>query len=265
MRNIYNLLNMDKQKLTLSNRKNLYLSMMDEIDAFCRKNNIRYSLSCGTLIGAIRHKGFIPWDDDLDIMMPLPDMIKFKEQFHSDNLRYVDVDIADNHQNPFSRIESLKTFSYKWPYYKSFGLCIDLYPIIGLPKRNIEIDRFFFAARKLLIKRCKLNKWKKRTDRFFPIINFRKATKSYIEYRNFMFQFQYGNSGRFYHLGGAPNWAAVLDEDYFDDSIDVIFEGRKYQSISKYDQFLTTLYGDYMQLPPEKDRHPYHGGDYYWK
>lgn len=80
-----------------------------------------------------------------------------------------------------------------------------------------------------------------------------------------MFQFPYGESGRFYHMGGKPNWAAVLDEDYFDDFVDVDFEGRKYRSISRYDKFLTNGYGNYMQFPPESERHPYHDGDYYWK
>ena len=67
------------KEITLEERKQIQLRMLIEIDAFCRKHNIRYSLAYGTLIGAIRHKGFIPWDDDVDIMMPLPDMLRFKE------------------------------------------------------------------------------------------------------------------------------------------------------------------------------------------
>lgn len=74
------------KEITLEERKQIQLRMLIEIDAFCRKHNIRYSLAYGTLIGAIRHKGFIPWDDDVDIMMPLPDMLRFKELFKSETM-----------------------------------------------------------------------------------------------------------------------------------------------------------------------------------
>lgn len=256
---------MDRKQLSLAERKELYLSMMDEVDSFCRKTDIRYSLTCGTLIGAVRHKGFIPWDDDLDIMMPLPDMLRFREIFKSNNVRYVDIDINPDYQFTFSRIESLKTFSYKRPFSYSSGLSIDLYPILGLPKRNIEIDNFFFAARAKYKKRFANNKIANRLKRYLSIKHYAKATRLNREYRDFMFQFPYGESGRFYHMGGKPNWAAVLDEDYFDDFIDLEFEGRKYKCISRYDKMLTNGYGDYMTPPPESERHPYHNGIYYWK
>ena len=251
--------------LTLAEKKELYLEMMDEIDSFCRCHGIRYSLTCGTLIGAIRHKGFIPWDDDLDIMMPLPDMLKFRETFKSPNLKYVDIDVDPDHQFGFSRIESLKTYSYSWPFMHSSGVNIDLYPVLGLPKRNIEIDRFLVGARKILKKRLKQNRWQNRIRRYCPITMKSIATQTNREYRDFMFQFPYGETSRYYHLGGAPNWAAVFDQDYFDKIIDVPFEGRLYRSVAEYDTLLTNGYGDYMKLPPVEERRSYHGGHFYWK
>ena len=255
----------NRKELSSAECKQLYLEMMDEIDSFCRKNEIRYSLTSGTLIGAIRHKGFIPWDDDLDIMMPLPDMIKFKKSFKSNNLRYLDIDIDNNFTFAFSRIESTKTYSHESPFSYSYGLCIDLYPILGLPKRNIEIDNFFFSARKLLQQRMRRIKWQNRLNSYIPFFHFQIAAAKVRDYRNFMMQFPYGKTGRYYHFGGAPNWAAVLDKDYFDDLIDVDFAGRKYLGISDFDMFLSNGYGNYMQLPPEEDRIPYDGGHYYWK
>ena len=69
-----------RMPLSLEEKRKIQLSMLDEVDAFCRKNSIRYSLACGTLLGAIRHKGFIPWDDDMDIVMPEPDFLRFYEK-----------------------------------------------------------------------------------------------------------------------------------------------------------------------------------------
>lgn len=257
---------MHKEKLlTLTEKKELYLEMMDEIDSFCRFNGIRYSLTCGTLIGAIRHQGFIPWDDDLDIMMPYPDMMRFKEIFKSPNLKYVDIDVNPDYQYGFSRIESLKTYSFLWPFQRSSGVSIDLYPVLGLPKRYIEIDKFLFGARKVLKKRLKYNRWQNRISRYCPITMRSIATHANLEYRDFMFQFPYGETNHYYHLGGVPNWAAVFDRDYFDKIIDVPFEGRLYRSVAEYDILLTNSYGDYMKLPPVEERRSYHGGYFYWK
>ena len=67
----------NKKPISIEERKVVQLEMLKEINSFCKANNIRYSLAFGTLLGAVRHKGFIPWDDDVDIMMPLPDMLRF--------------------------------------------------------------------------------------------------------------------------------------------------------------------------------------------
>lgn len=253
------------KKIDFAERKKLYLEMMDEIDSFCRLNNIRYSLSCGTLIGAIRHHGFIPWDDDLDITMPLPDMLRFKDIFKSSNLRYVDSDIDKSYKFAFARIENMNTYNKLNFFNKSFGLSIDLYPILGMPNTNEEINVFLDKAKLLCNKRLIIMKWHSRIARILPLKSTPVLTRIVKKYRNYMYQYPFEHSNIFYHMGGYPNWKAVLRKNYFNEFIDIDFEGHKFQAIKEYDDFLRNVYGDYMQLPPEDQRHPYHGGHYYWK
>ena len=75
------------KEITIEESKKIQLMILDSIDLFCKSNNLRYSLAYGTLIGAVRHHGFIPWDDDIDIMMPRPDYDKFLKLFKQENLK----------------------------------------------------------------------------------------------------------------------------------------------------------------------------------
>lgn len=88
-------------ELSLEERKKVQLEMLKEVDTFCRENNIKYALSCGTLIGAIRHKGFIPWDDDVDITMPFDDMVHFLKIFKSDKIEICDAFNTPGYFLPF--------------------------------------------------------------------------------------------------------------------------------------------------------------------
>ena len=101
---------MKKKEITFEERKTIQLEMLKEIDAFCKENKIRYSLAFGTLLGAVRHKGFIPWDDDVDIIMPLPDMLKLKETFRSESIEYCDGETSKYYSYAFSRLVNKKTY-----------------------------------------------------------------------------------------------------------------------------------------------------------
>ena len=81
----------DRKQISLEDVRKTQLSMLDEVDSFCRENGIRYSLASGTLLGAIRHKGYIPWDDDMDIVMPEPDYLRFAASFRSTWIKCIDV------------------------------------------------------------------------------------------------------------------------------------------------------------------------------
>lgn len=260
---------MNKDKpISLEERKHVQLEMLKEIDTFCRKNNIRYSLAFGTLLGAIRHKGFIPWDDDVDILMPLPDMYRFKELFHSETMKYCDVDTEKYYLYGFSRIANTNTYNKIGLVAKSYGINIDLYPVVSVPHNGIDCEKFFYKANNLFKKRVSLMRWYSILTRLLPIKTIPFLESSVKEYRDYLLNVNnYGNTGRYYIVAGPLELRdkMMYDFDLFDQTIQVEFEGSKFMAISEYDKYLSMRYGDYMALPPEDQRHPYHGGNYYWK
>lgn len=252
------------KEITLEEKKQIQLQMLIEIDGFCRKHNIRYSLAYGTLIGAIRHKGFIPWDDDVDIMMPLPDMLRFKEIFRSETMCYCDVDTDKSYKYAFSRIANTQTYNKDGLISTSFGVCIDLYPILGLPRSVKGIEQFFKKAEVELTRRLHIIRLRGLLLKCLPIKTVPGFNKAMRRYRDFLFQYPYEKTHYFFSNGGELEMRNVHDFDLFEELMEVSFEGHCFMAIARYDDFLRHFYGDYMQLPPENERVPYHGGHYYW-
>lgn len=254
-----------KHEITIEKRKRIQLEMLDEIDSFCRANHIRYSLAFGTLLGAIRHKGFIPWDDDVDILMPLPDLLRFKKTFKSEKMYYGDIDNCEYHCYSFSRV--YHSGSFKGSNTRNPGICIDLYVTVNVPESENDRNRYFAILsryqkiRKVLIK---LNhKWSSLFSHPVPGLKYivTKIRNSYFR------SFGYGETNVWYIIAGPLNirHKMTYNRDLFANITEVEFEGKSYPAISEWDYFLQLRYGDYMQLPPENMRHPYHDGPYFWK
>lgn len=260
------------KELSFQEIRSLQLEMLKEIDFFCRQNNIKYALSCGTLIGAIRHGGYVPWDDDVDITMPYNDMLRFRELFKSDNLKYCDIETEKYYEYHFSRIIHKKTYSKKGIFGKGYGLCIDVYPIIECVKDKDNLNQLINQAQLLLERRKRKIALRKKVIGLLPFIHtipgFSRSIRDYYE---FMIQrIAKPGSGQYYQMGGPLKgnnnfYRNTWPFDPFEEVIDVKFENLVLKSPARYDEFLRVRYGDYMQLPPEDQRHPYHGRHYYWR
>lgn len=255
--------------ISFEEKRSIQLEMLKEIDAFCRSNGIKYSLAFGTLIGAVRHKGFIPWDDDLDIMMPLPDMLRFKELFRSDTLKYCDVDVIKHYDFAFSRIAHTNTYNKRGLTCKTYGICIDTYPIVSIPSDKKQREDFFSIAMRIQKKRSQIEAWRNRIIRYLPVASIPGFDKIHKEYRDQLLKKcqPYGSTDCYYVVAGPLSIRnrTMYDRDIFKELVDMEFEGFRSSCIKEYDYFLRLMYGDYMTPPPENERHPYHIGNFYWK
>ena len=225
------------------------LKLMKTIHSFLEENGVRYSLACGTLLGAIRHNGFIPWDDDIDIMMDRENFVKFlacKEKLESLSVirelwvyRIKDkasskasVDIFVMDKAPKNRLFSkIKVFIIKI--------------LQGMLKKNIDYSRYSFPYKVCLI--------------FTSIIG-----KLFSDDLKFSFYDRvsqiYGKKSE--GLAGYNNLFKLLNMRYKQNLLDYLvlhkFEDTDFYITSEYDSYLTIQYGDYMTPPPETDRKPLH-------
>lgn len=253
------------KELTFDEQRMLQLDILKEVDACCRENNIRYSLAFGTLIGAIRHKGYIPWDDDLDIMMPYEDMLRLRDcLLHSNSLCFHDVDTDPTYGNAFANICSYRTFR-RSGVGKERGLGIDVYPVVKLPSDMDQEELYFSRLLRLQKRRCRMLRIRSLLFKYFSIKSFPGYSNCMIEYRNHLISYNNEESKRYYIIAGSGRETLTYDINLFSKMTEVEFEGGFYKAIAEFDFSLRKTYGDYMQLPPENDRKPIHGQKYYWR
>lgn len=256
---------LSNKEMTMAEQKQLQLEILLEIDSFCKSHGIVYSLAYGTLLGAIRHKGYIPWDDDLDIMMTLPDMLKFIKEFNSENLICYSYLNDKTYENPYCNICSNKT--YRKDGRKVYrGLGIDLYPLVAIPYEENDKELYFVTANKLNSIRHKYLTWAHRINKILPnfyIPGFSNAITRFSNYALYSIPFEYARN---YYLVARPmNKKDQFNSNILQSIILASFEGHSFPITSDYNEVLTTIYGNYMELPPENKRVPHHGQTYYWK
>lgn len=132
--------------LTLQELQQFSLDILKDVAGFCEKNNIRYSLGYGTMLGAVRHKGFIPWDDDVDIMMPREDYEKFRTIYKSKLYSFIDSRNTPDCYIAFGRVcdtkKTLASSCIPWVK-KDVGVWIDIFPVDRVPDDKDTFDRIY--------------------------------------------------------------------------------------------------------------------------
>ena len=244
--------------------KELQMQILDYVDAFCRSNGIRYTLSGGSLLGAIRHKGFIPWDDDIDIQMLRGDYQRFTELWmeKETNTLYELINIeSDNNQGyPFGKVQNVLTTSFIGKIQRT-GVFIDIFPLDKVRdesdfiKRHQKVVRLYklrglvFKLMRIGMGGLMMNLYRRLARRINNVAKMNESCEC-----DWAFEMTSGL------LCKKPMPMAIFNE-----YTNTAFENRQYMTVKDYDTYLSLTFGNYMVLPPEEKRVPHHDAIFYWK
>lgn len=258
------------RKLELREVQLMEFEILKEYDRVCRKHQLRYTLGGGTLLGAVRHKGFIPWDNDIDVAMPRADYHKFLKLASMELPKHLKMYTPYNSDSRFSysKILDLRTIDVEFQHCKEqpLRLYIDIFPLDGMQgteqerkKRKNKVIRYVKWMHRL-----KEAKYKKKEAHglqavawyMLSLVNCLVPRHVLIKYID-RYAAKYDFDTSEYVgcvIGGAGGHKELIKREEYAMTGEEEFEGCRFMTLKNTDLYLSNLYGDYMQLPPVEDR-----------
>lgn len=244
------------------------LKILLAIDKVCQEKNLTYYIWAGTMLGAVRHKGFIPWDDDLDIAMPRPDydlLMKHASEWLPEPYEVVAAEIDSNYPLPFAKIQDASTTLIERMHLKYLGgIYIDVFPIDAVPNgmlnRKLHFARYEYWKRVLYLLHRDPYKHGKGPSSWIPLLCRKLYTLSGVQQkiRTLLRKYDYcaAQTVADYDDGlrGAMNRQILGTPQLY------AFEDEKVWGVEQYDTYLKNKYGDYMTIPKgaKRRQHNFH-------
>lgn len=268
-----------KKEIDIKELKQIQLDILQNVHEFCIANHINYSLASGTLIGAVRHKGYIPWDDDIDICLLRDEYKKLEKAFPNllnGKYRFMTIDRDEKWYMPWGKIIDTRTVMTEETKYKdhNLGVFIDVFPMDDVPDNDICFSKWNKIRKFLLycwfLKNTKCDKkWTiMRNIRvcIVHIVTFPFSMRKLAKYIDTYIQKTNGKSyTRVYESCDSLRAKHNQSKEDFSKYIDVEFEGATFKAMTGYDDYLMNIYGEYMKLPPIEKRVTHHSFNASWK
>lgn len=251
---------------TLRQIQLVQLEMLCEVDRICKKCNIKYNIIAGTLLGAVRHGGYIPWDDDADVALLRPEYEKFrkacKTELDKSRFYFQDHRNTKGYRWGYGKLRRkhtlfLREYQEHMPYMQ--GVFIDIFPLDGVPDnyilrsfKNLEC----FCIRKILWsevgKIAEKNFWKRQ---IYKLLSKVPEKKVFYYYHKMILRANRKRTRMVRILMyPTPNNEYGYYRNWYENSADTEFEGKIFQGIRDYDSYLSFKFGDYMKLPSPQNR-----------
>lgn len=254
--------------------KKICTNVLEFFSDYCNKNGLTFFLGYGTALGAVRHNGFIPWDDDIDVTMPRPDYERLISIFDNSKEEFLLLSHAKDkdYYYPFAKLCDKKTKLVEEHYANdaNMGIYIDIFPLDGNGTERTEAIKHLMKCIKT---QQKLNSamakhfFRSRSNIIIEIIRyiryrFLKLVGSEYYFNKLdlhMKRFAYSES-KYISNNSWCTYAVrdLFEKSMFQKSINVEFEGKEYPIPENFDEYLKSLYGEYMKLPPEEMRISHH-------
>lgn len=254
--------------LSIDECKKIQLSILEHIDLVCKTNNIKYFLCGGSLLGAIRHKGYIPWDDDIDIMLLRNDYNRLVELLEKDDrYKYFSHINTNDYNYPFAKVLDTQTYiieKHADHKIEGLGINVDLFPIDGLPnnekdrrehyRKILKIRNYYYFS---LSDSCpsSSNVFKKNIKKIVWLYARKRGWKYWLNKLIVLAEkFEVSTSEYVGCLVAGYGERETYHKSIYDEQLIVPFEEYKFAIPQGYDEYLSCLYGNYMELPPEDKR-----------